>query len=196
MNNQNHEVELRLLLNEDEKNLLIKNLKTKGAKLVKSQWLQDSYYCREDVKDFKEIEMDEIGSCSLRLRKAKENDLIENELNIKIITSFGDHNAWEEHEVKLDSSEEMSKILTALNYKVFFTLEKNREVFNIENMTFNIEDINDFGTALEVEIITTKLDAEKAKDDIRRLLKNIGLSTNKIIPKSITNLLMREKSKF
>jgi len=196
MNEKNHEVELRALLAEDQFKKISDELKKHGASLKGEDKLTDIYYCLKKVKTFAEIEMDEVGSYSLRLRKTEKDGEQKTDLNIKVITNFGDHHAWDEHEITIDSFEEMDKIITSIGFKPFVMIEKVRRSYDLEDMSINLEDIKDFGLAIEIEIMTQKEKSEEAKNKIRGFLKKIGIDEDKIVPKSVTNIIMKQKAVF
>lgn len=191
-----HEVELRALLKEKEHQQIFEKLKSVGAVLKDEESLTDIYFCPKEVNSFSGVEMDDVGSFGLRLRKTIKDNHARNDLNIKIITSFADHHAWEEHEVKIDSFNGMKAILKGMGFKPFVTIEKKRSNYLYHNMLVIAEDIKDFGLGIEVEIKTSYEKREEAKEEIKKFLKSIGIGEEKIVPKSITNIIMRERAKF
>jgi predicted adenylyl cyclase CyaB len=191
----NIEVEIRAILQKGQEEELIKKLGDPNSE----ERIIDVYFCKKEAKSFKDIEMDEVGSYSLRLRKTEKNDSkIKIQMNTKIITHKGDHNSWEEHEIEVNSLEESIAILESIGFKSYFKLDKIRKSYSIKeyNMTFNIEIIKDFGTIIEVEIITNEEKSENSKVQIKNYLKTLGILENQIVPKSITNILMHKMSKF
>lgn len=196
MIDKNHEVELRVLLKENEHAQIFEKLEKAGAVLKDEENLTDIYFCSNSVTSFSGVEMDKVGSFGLRLRQTKKHNQTKNDLNIKIITSYADHHAWEEHEVQIDYFEEMKAILKALGFKAFVTIEKKRSNYAYKNMLVIVEDIKDFGLGIEVEIMTSKEKTEVAKEEIKNFLTSIGIGPEKIVPKSITNIIMRKKAKF
>ncbi|MHB8362655.1 MAG: CYTH domain-containing protein [Patescibacteria group bacterium] len=191
----NIEVEIRAILKKGQKEELIKKLGIPNSE----ERIIDVYFCRKEIKNFKDIEMNDVGSYSLRLRKAeKSNSEIEIQMNTKIITQKGDHNSWEEHEVEVDSLEESITILESIGFKPYFKLDKIRKSYSIKehSMIFNIDIIKKFGTTIEVEIITNKENSDNSKVQIKNYLKTLGILEDQIVPKSITNILMHRMSKF
>lgn len=158
--------------------------------------IHDAYFCRENVRDFKEIEMDTIGSYSLRLRQEEKDGKMEISMNTKTIKNVGDHNAWAEHEISVSSYAECSEIIRTIGFKKFFELTKKRYSFLDEGVTVCLEDIKDFGQAVEIEILTTKENAEESKMNILAYLQRNGVTKDMVVEKSITNLLMKKLSKF
>jgi predicted adenylyl cyclase CyaB len=190
---KNHEVELRAFITKKQKNVLQKILKNSESK---NKFVKDVYYCPKSVKKFAEVEMDEVGSFSLRLRESKVGRETETTINMKVITSYGDHHAWDEHEIVIDSLKEANRIFKALGFKAFFTLEKERHSFIYQGMSVNLEEIKGAGSAVEVEIITEKSKADEAKQKILKFLEECGVQKDQIVKKSLTNELMHKLAKF
>lgn len=186
------EVELRVLLDENQHQDIISKLQESGAVLGDAENVIDEYFCDKYAKSFQDVEMNEVGSYSLRLRQ-KNDDV---ELNMKIITSLGDHHAWEEHELKIDSMEEAHKILEHLGQKSYIRIEKTRQNYVLGEMLIILEDIKDFGLGLEIEIMTEREKTGEAKEKIKTFLNKIGVGEDKIVPKSITNIIMHQKARF
>lgn len=192
MHNKTQEVELRVLLDKNT-HMDIENKLTKiGAVLENMHKVIDEYFCPKETKFFDEVKMQKVGSYGLRLRQKEK----ESELNIKVITTFDDHHAWEEHEIKIDSFVEAKKILEFLGLKSFIHIEKERRNFTYKDMTVILEDIKDFGLALEIEIITQKEKSKEAKEKIKKFLAKLGIGEDKIVPKSVTHIIMEQRARF
>ncbi len=190
---KNIEVELRALV-QDVKGFQEK-LKEKGAIYQNSSYLCDVYFCEKNASSVEDVEMDEVGSYSLRLRTARKDDLEEITVNTKTITNHGDHHAWEEHEVVVSSFKEAAKIFLLTEFKPFFKLEKHRHTYAINGMEVLVEDITDFGGAIEVEIMCTPGEEDKSKEKIKHLLIiDLGLSESDIVSKSVTNIIMKQRA--
>lgn len=195
-NKQNHEVEVRCLLSPQQYDAIQSGLQKGDAEFLGDEYISDLYFCHGSAKSFQEIEMDEVGSYSLRLRNSIKDGKSKVDLNMKIITEQGDHNAWEEHEISVSSFDEAKQILNVLGFKPYFQLEKHRTNFALNNMTVILEDIADFGRVMEVEMLTEQKMAQNAKDTIRNFMRESGITDDQIVPKSVTNMLMRERSSF
>ena len=76
------EVEKRALLKESEYLEISKKLEGLGAELTKKVNIKDIYFCPVNVASFAEIEMDSVGSYSLRLREQKNGNNEEVTLNV------------------------------------------------------------------------------------------------------------------
>lgn len=190
---KNIEVELRALV-KNAKDFQEK-LKEKGAVYQNSSYLCDIYFCEKNASSVEDVEMDEVGSYSLRLRVARKDDKEEITLNTKTITNEGDHNAWEEHEIVVDSFNEAAKIMLMTEFKPFFKLEKHRHTYVINDMEVLVEDITDFGGAIEVEIMCVPGEEKESKVKIKNLLiTDLGLRESDIVPKSVTNIIMKQRA--
>ena len=192
-----HEVEYRALISEE----IFKRLLDKGKKECKKSFhgplkIQDNYFCPKHVKTFKEVEMDDVGSYSLRLRREVKDKKTSISLNTKIIKKVGDHNAWLEHEANLSSYEEGKMILEAIGFKSFFEFIKKRYSFNDKSIHVCLEDIENFQPAIEIEIMTTEDNTENAKKTLLDYLSKNGIEKDSIVKKSITNILMHERARF
>lgn len=190
---KNIEVELRALIH-DPKGFQEK-LKQKGAKYKSSSYLKDVYFCDKKVFTVADVEMDKVGSYSLRLRIARKGDSEVVSLNTKTITNEGNHNAWEEHEVKINNFKEAALILLTTEFKPFFELEKHRHTYHMDGVEILVEEITDFGGAIEVEIMCVPGEEDASKAKIKKLLiNNLGLSESEIVPKSVTNIIMKQRA--
>lgn len=191
------EVEIRALLTKKHRHIISRLLKAAGARSQNTDSLRDVYYCPKKTRSFSQIEMETPGSFSLRLRESLQRGKKTLTLNVKIITKKGDHRSWREHEVRTDSLAESHHILDTAGFKPFFKIEKRRHTFRFDNnTTAAVEDIKKFGPILEIEIMTSKKDAEAAKNRLYKLLTKLEIKNEQIVKKSVTNLLMRRWSKF
>lgn len=192
-NTKNIEVEIRARLDDiaDFRSIVEKL----GAKSVASLRVCDIYFCVKTATIVEDVEMNKVGSYSLRLRRSKKNvDKEHFTINTKTITNHGDHNAWEEHEIEVNDFQEALKILSTTEFKPFFKLEKERFVYKLDNMEICIEDIKDFGGAVEVEIMCSADEVTEAKQKNKDFLRKCNIDETKIVPKSITNIIMKERA--
>lgn len=190
---KNIEVELRALIKDPKE--FQEQLKEKGAAYKHSSYLRDVYFCDKKATSVADVEMDQVGSYSLRLRIARQNDAEAITLNTKTIMREGDHNAWEEHEVALDDFKEAALILATTEFKPFFELEKYRHMYVLGGMEILVEEITGFGGAIEVEIMCALGEEDATKEKIKHFLVNdLGLNESEIVPKSVTNIIMKERA--
>ena len=190
---KNIEVELRALVPNIEE--FKKVLEKKDIKVLRKVYLYDIYYCAKNINKLEEVEMNNVGSYSLRLRKIKEDEKKEKVyLNTKTITKKGDHNAWEEHETQVSDFNEIQEILKMIGFKDFFKLEKNRFYYKYKDLNIFLDNINDFGACIEVEKIVAKGNEDNAKLNIKKFLNSIGINKKDIVAKSVTNLVMKARA--
>lgn len=194
---QKHEVEYRAFLDREIFQTLMEKGKEKFQKIFKGPiTIQDTYFCLQSVKDFQEVEMEDVGSYSLRLRQEIGGNETSITLNTKIIQNAGDHNAWLEHEVNVSSYEECRNILEAIGFKAFFDLKKRRYSFQDGEIHVCLEDIENFQPAIEVEILTSSDKTEEAKRKLLNYFLEHRINNKDVVKKSITNMLMRERALF
>ncbi|RME79924.1 MAG: CYTH domain-containing protein, partial [Methanobacteriota archaeon] len=167
-----HEVELRVVMREEQEKILLKKLEK--ADFRGEEEISDIYFCPKHFASLEELEMQEVGSYSLRLRRSKKEDKEEKTLNVKIITAEGDHHAWEERETTIGSISKMQQALEAIGFKEVFRIEKKRRTYCLDGMNILLEEIKDFGPALEIEILTTEDKREEAKEKILAFLNSVG----------------------
>lgn len=190
------EVELRVLLTAEQKEQICQQLSALGACARGKALIKDAYYCPKAVTSFEQIAMNEIGSFSLRIRTEERDGVMQVQLNTKAITTYGDHHAWEEHEVAVDSAIEARALLSTLGYKLFCQVDKERSLFTLGRMTICVDEIDKFGWALEIEIIACPATAEAAKREIKEFLRSLSITQEQILPKSVTYLVMQTASRF
>jgi predicted adenylyl cyclase CyaB len=192
------EIERRALISEGQKGTYINKLKGLGAEALGITQISDTYFCPQYFKSYEDIAMKEVGSYGLRLREEANKDGTERTLNLKVITTKGDHSSWEEHEVNVEDVDEMAVILKTIGFKQFFSYRKVRTSFKLGRMKVLFDDIKDFGLGIEVEILSTKAKEEEAMSEIEKFFEELGIRKNNIIPKNstITAILMKQKSRF
>ncbi len=193
---KNQEVEIRARLSPSLKRAVTAKLNRLGAKSAAKQFIADYYFCPANVRSFRQIEMNKIGSYSLRLREKTVGKSSIFELNMKIITKRGDHNSWRECETPVGNLVESRNILTSLGFKNFFSLIKTRYPYQYKNFHVCLEDIKNFGSILEIEVLTDSKNSDKAKSEIKNFLAILGVDEQSIVPKSITNIIMKQSSRF
>lgn len=197
-NNLNlQEIEIRATLTVDQYQSIKSKLIELDAVIVKTEYIKDDYWCKSSARSFEDIKMDAVGTYSLRTRYRKSGDKEKSDLNIKVITTESDHNAWDEHEVVVDNYTSVTNILKALSHKVFFRLEKDRETYEAKGFTIVLENIKDYGYVMEVEKMGLAEDSERIKGEIKSFMTEVlGIVDSQILAKTINYILMQEKSVF
>jgi adenylate cyclase class 2 len=186
------EVELRALVKDLE--IVRNNITKSGAKYIGSSTIHDIYFCEKSISTLKGVEMFEVGSYCLRLRRYSKGGTKSITLNTKTITKQDDHHAWEEHETEIGDFSEAAKILQTTEFKPFLEIKKTRHEYKLGNLGIFVEDIEDFGGSLEVEILTTPGLEESSKEKILEYLEKIEVSKDEVVPKSVTNIVMKQRA--
>ena len=189
---RNLEVEVRVLVNRhvDLEPLLAEI----GFEYVDQVRLTDIYYCPIHSNRLEDVAMNAVDSYSLRLRRDWSRDGCE--LNVKIITTEGDHSGWEEHEVNVSDLDKAAKIIGAIGFKEFFRLTKTRLNYKLDDITLSVDHIDDFGAGVELETFSDERTKAAAKERLVQILLRLGFSVDEIVDKSITYLVMMQRAHF
>lgn len=185
------EIEIRAFI--DNIDSFKKNILRLGGKFDSEKHIIDYWYCDKNSTRFEQVQQNEPGSYGLRIRRIFNEGTIINELTCKVLKSHGDHNAFHEHETKIENFEECQMILEDIGFKIFCILDKKRTTYRLENCSINVEDIKGFRPAVELEIISD-IDTDKHKKFLRNLLDKLQIREEDKIEKSITYLYMKENS--
>jgi predicted adenylyl cyclase CyaB len=185
---------------EIEKKAFISNLKefkstisNLGAIKLKNTHVIDYWFCKKEFTKFEQVEQNAQGSYLLRVRKIITPLKTEWELNSAILDKEGDHNSVGEIKTKIFDGEATLKILESMGLKVFCTLDKEREIYSLKNITINIDNIKNFKPSVELEILADKNILDK-KEKLDNLVIKLKLKKEDLIDKSITSLYIKEFS--
>ena len=185
------EIEKRAFV--DDLDVLRSKIETLGAKKIKTIHIVDYWLCRNECTKFEEVQQHAVGSYGLRVRKIILPERVEWEFNCKVLETEGDHNAFHEYETIVEDGDSVLNILSVVGFKVFCVLDKKREMYSLNNITINLENIVNFKSAIELEIIDDK-DIAENKALLDRLLSDLEIKKENLIEKSITYLFMKEFS--
>lgn len=189
---KNVEVEVRAIIDEARAQRIETELSDKFAKKLST--IIDVYFCHANVKDFSDIEMNEVGSYSLRLRRSRGAVGQVDSINTKTIRNFGDHGAWYENEARISDAEEVFSILATIGQKPYIRIKKERTSFDCGEISFEIERIEEFGVAVECEMVVADGEESKAKKKVTQFLVELGLKEEEFVSKSVSNMIMRKLS--
>lgn len=148
------------------------NIKSKliklGAKLEKSKKQLDVFY-----KPKKEVRSTlRPGSYILRIRESGNNKF----LTFKALTPI--KGVWEEHELRIDNTNEMKKILERLNLVRVFSINKIRITARLGDFELNLDRVKELGNYIEIGLIDK--DGEKAQNKIREVYSKLGISEKQL----------------
>ncbi len=191
---KDQEIEIRALIKGGSKNSIREKIIKSGAISKGIRSIHDVYYCDKSCQKVEDAEMNKVGSYSVRIRKEIKDGVTSISYNKKTITTEGDHNSWKEEEEPREDFENAKQEMLDSGYKFFFDLDKDREKFVLDDMEICLEDINDFGLGIEVEVMATQEESEEVKQKIKTFLKSIDVQEEDIVPKSITNIIMHQRA--
>ena len=191
---KDQEIEVRALIKGEDIDAIRETIVRSGAVSKGVRSIHDVYYCDKSCQTVENAEMNKVGSYSVRIRKEEKEGVVSISYNKKIITYEGDHNSWKEEEEPRNDFEKANQEMIDSGYKFFFELDKDREKFILDDMEICLEDIQDFGLGIEVEVMATQEDSERVKQRIKTFLKSIGVQEKDIVPKRITNIIMHQRA--
>ncbi len=182
------EVELRATVPLKSKLSLINKISELSKKVEKISKIIDVYYAPISAKSMDDIPMNDIGSFSLRIRISNNSVL-----NVKSITNFGDHNAWDEVESEIDSPIAINRILKVLGFSPFCRLVKTRTSYIIDNeCRIEIDDIEKYGIVIEIEQIVNKDRVDEAKKKNQQIFEQLGIIKEYMVPRTATEEYMKK----
>jgi predicted adenylyl cyclase CyaB len=185
------EIEVRAFI--DDIPSFIKRILALGGTPESEKHIIDYWYCTKESTEFAQVQQHEPGSYALRIRQSIKGDKTTTQINSKVLTTQGDHNAFLEHETVVENFSQMDRILKSIGFKTFCIVDKKRRVFKFEHCLINVEEIKGFRPAVELEIISDK-DPEQHKAYMRDILDKLRIKEENRIEKSITFLYMKEFS--
>ena len=154
-------------------------LVSSGAEFVKRKEQKDLIFASKEIR--------EISGNNFILR-------IRDEKNKKSFTYkglTGKDGVWDEHETNIDNPEELRKMLISSGFIQILEMNKKRECFKLNNMSINLDVIENLGNIIEMEIISENPD----KSELIGFASQLGIEEKDIIHKGSVGLLL-EKSEF
>jgi predicted adenylyl cyclase CyaB len=191
--NQKLEIEVRVLV--DDVANLYKHLDEYGYAREHTKQYVDVYYCRKAAKTLDDVRMAQVGAYSLRVRMSERKEDLP-ELNVKIIVKEADHSGWTEIETPVVDADALCRILCATEFKEFFRLRKQREVFRRDEIMVAIDHIDGFGSGVEIETFGTLEEHEVKRRGLLELVEALGCDRSRIVAKSLTYLVMEQRAQF
>lgn len=113
------------------------------------------------------------------------------------VDNFNEDDEWiysDEHEVQVDSFEEMEKILNHLGFKELVRIDNEKHIFITNDYEVVFEDVKDLGYFLEVERIGEVKDNEVhvEKERIRSFIKDLNIELGKELNAGKPELMLRK----
>ena len=154
----------------------------KEAKLVKTIHQVDEYYGPPHKVFFKENpkENDEY----LRIRTQENKKIIG---YYKVIDA-GNHS--EEYEVDIGDAKIMKEILKKLDFISVVTVDKKREVYEVDGFELCIDSVKDLGNFLEIEAKKDFGSPEKSIAGCKKLLKALNIKHEEVIGLGYPDLIL------
>ena len=83
-----------------------------------------------------------------------------------------------------------------MNFKEMITIDKDRVVYKYKDFKIAIDEIKDYLTGVEVEVLTSE-NREVVMPRLKKLARELGLNLQReMIDKSVTYLAMKKFAKF
>ncbi|MEA1998495.1 MAG: class IV adenylate cyclase, partial [Euryarchaeota archaeon] len=100
----------------------------------------------------------------------------------------------DEIEIGIESASEMIKILGELGFYEIYEVKKLRKTYLLKDLVITLDDVDGLGEFIEVEgKASNDWEFKEKKDEIFKLLKKLGLSTDEISQRSYLEMLLDEK---
>lgn len=177
------EIEIRYRLNPSQKKQILSTLKTFAWK-PKEIDQQDSYFCSKEY-----VLAKKTRECPYVLR-IRTTDA-KSELAFKSFQG-GDGSSWIELETVVGDPSAMWSILEHLKQSHYLQINKTRLSGIIEGVEVNIDEIENLGNFVELEVLADQEDVSSARIHLSKIASKIGLMDDNIITTGYVQL-MEEK---
>jgi len=180
------EVELRFLI--DNIDLIRKKLEEVGAASKYSARVVDYWYIPSSLmnKEQEEKWFNEDLGVAIRIREKFKNETESDIfLESKQLTEAKDHSQLLETSIDIDSVDKADEFLKMLGRKRFLTIDKQREVYEVEGHEISIDSIKDCGVGIEIESSNAE-NVDKAIKGINKLARKLEIPLDSKLEKSMT----------
>lgn len=168
------EIEIKFRVNFEEIKRKIESL---DADFVREELQEDVYFSIPLPKQ-------------LRIRKI--SNLNEAFLTYKEIKDPGRNEEFDEIEIGISDPEKAMEILRRLGFKEDVIVRKRRLVYRLEDVTFELSNVEGLGGFLDIEVISD--DVKTAKEKIWNVANALGLSEKDVEPRLYQELLKEKKA--
>ncbi|HDZ35347.1 MAG TPA: class IV adenylate cyclase [Thermococcus sp.] len=127
----------------------------------------------------------------LRIRKIA--NLNRSFLTYKLITDPGKNEEFDEIEVEVSDFEKTREILKRLGFKEDVWVKKRRLVYKLDDVTFELSEVEGLGAFLDIEVLSD--DVEAAKRKIWEVAGKLGLTEKDVEPRLYQELLKEKKGR-
>mgnify|MGYP002797766172 FL=1 len=180
----NFEIEIKIPIEDPER--IMKSLMIRGFQKYQKVIEEDMYYNSEyhDVRKHDE---------ALRIRKSR--DLLTGktraQINFKGKKMDQISMSRREYETGIEDPDCMEKILGAIGFTQVAGVKKTRNYLRREEMTACLDQVDNLGNFLELEVIVRKENLrEKCLVQMREILQELGLSMDNTVRTSYLSMLM------
>lgn len=156
-----------------------KIMKLGGKLTLKDQ--QIDIYLQHPCRDFEKTDE------ALRIRKTSGK----NYLTYKGPRTKSKLKARLEIEVEISNINSIEEILSKLGFKPFIKIVKKREIWTINNIKINLDEVEGLGRYIEVEI--TSKNVKEAEKAIFELLEKLGIDKKSIVKKTYFEMIKETK---
>jgi len=95
--------------------------------------------------------------------------------------SKGTSTHCDEYESEISSTTALKKILTKLDFKEYLTVDKTRKSYIVDdNFEVDLDEVKGLGFFVEIETLRDFGSVEKARAEIMKLAKSLGVDTSKV----------------
>jgi adenylate cyclase class 2 len=161
-------VEIEIKATFEDKEKLIKSLKSIGAEQEKAKHQIDEYYNHpsRDMRKTNEY-------IRLRYKSGDDKGVFAYHVNI----SDGVNN---EFEVPVEDIKTFKKILEGLNFPLLGVIDKKRETFKFEDFIITIDEVKDIGNFIEIEMDGEESEINSKKAQCTELLEKLNIPKENI----------------
>jgi adenylate cyclase class 2 len=155
----------------------------KGGKLQKIVQQRDHYF-NHPSRDFA------ITDEAFRIRESAENII----LTYKGPKIDLDSKTRKEYNLELSDMNIAQEILLSLDFKLVAIVAKERKIYLWQDITICLDSIESLGSFLEAEVVVpSEKEYPKAKNQIKKHLKQLGIAIPNTIRKSYLELILEKK---
>ena len=176
------EIELKFRITTEQKVDIIEHIKS-ITKYTGSSRMIDTYY----IPNFKEFEIDGRTIECVRIRETDTAAV----LCYKQIHYEANPIYCDEYETKIDSKEQMEKILFSLGFTIQMIIDKTRYSYYNDKFEFDFDSVIGLGELMEIELKDSTGDI----NDIYNLVKPFGLSSKDVTYEGIQLMMKKATTK-
>ncbi len=173
------EVEVKVAINERDKEKIIKRLNTHGELLgvyneedVFFKSLHDPSYGRDKTLKFRRRD-DEI---KLIFKQKGANGKFKENLEIEVKINEHDANS-------------VLRLLRYLGFEESIIIRKKRTAYRVNDCIVNLDDVENLGLFVEIEVLTDEYKRGEAHEKIEKVLSTLGVSGRELVRYSYVEML-------